>query len=211
MKHYKPLTQINTMTQQVKPTFHPVHACNNGKFNTASGKIIDLKNPSEDSIDIDDIANALSKICRFGGNTNQFYSVAQHSVLVSKLVDPEFAKEALLHDASEAYLGDVIKPLKVMLGTAYDSLEKNFETVIAHRFNLRQTPQIKAAIKVADMKAVELEHEAFQKGNFQPILNEMYKHGLHGGHITWSCNEAKHIFKAHYNLLFVPNWDKIQL
>lgn len=199
------------MSETTTPTFHPVHACNNGKFNTASGRIVDLKNPSEDNICIDDIANALSKICRFGGNTNKFYSVAQHSVLVSKLVDPEFAKEALLHDASEAYLGDVIKPLKVILGHAYDSLEKNFEKVIAHKFNLRQTPQIKAAIKRADMHAVELEHEAFQKGNFKPLLLALAANGLHGGHITWSCNEAKHIFKAHYNLLFVPNWDKIQL
>jgi hypothetical protein len=208
MKHYDTIKHFNTMTQHVKTTFHPVHACNSGKFNTASGKIIDLKNPSEDSICIDDIANALSKICRFGGNTNQFYSVAQHSVLVSKLVDPEFAKEALLHDASEAYLGDVIKPLKVMIGNAYDLLEKNFETVIAHRFNLRQTPQIKAAIKVADMHALEIEHEAFQKGNFKPIILALAANGLHGGHLTWGCNEAKHIFKAHFSLLFTPEWDK---
>ena len=79
---------------------------------TYSGKKMDLLHPKVEDICIEDIAQALSMQCRFSGHCKKFYSVAQHSVFVSKLCDSKDALYGLLHDASEAYLVDIPKPLK---------------------------------------------------------------------------------------------------
>lgn len=84
-------------------------------FNTASGKKFFPLAPTPDQIDINDIAHALSQICRYGGHCKTFYSVAQHSVLVSRLVPSWAAKYGLLHDAAEAYVGDVVRPIKRLI------------------------------------------------------------------------------------------------
>jgi 5'-deoxynucleotidase YfbR-like HD superfamily hydrolase len=81
---------------------------------TLSGKRFDYINSTADDVDIEDIANALSNICRFAGHVPEFYSVAQHSVLCSQIVPPEFAFEALMHDAAEAYCQDIPQPLKLL-------------------------------------------------------------------------------------------------
>lgn len=103
---------------------------------TYTGKRLSYSNLTEDMIDIEDIAQALSMTVRFNGHCSRFYSVAEHSVLVSHLVDPEHAKEGLMHDASEAYLGDVTKPLKQLLPD-YQLIEEKFEKVIARKFQLK--------------------------------------------------------------------------
>ncbi|EIP2356414.1 HD family hydrolase, partial [Shigella flexneri] len=74
---------------------------------TLTGKKFNYINSTIDDIYIEDIAGALSNICRFAGHLPDFYSVAQHSVLCSQLVAPEFAFEALMHDATEAYCQDI--------------------------------------------------------------------------------------------------------
>lgn len=102
---------------------------------TASGKHFDLIDPQPDMVEILDIASALSNICRFSGHCRLFYSVAQHSVIASQIVAPEFAAEALFHDASEAYLGDVTRPLKQLLPD-YRQIEQRVEAVIRERFGL---------------------------------------------------------------------------
>lgn len=137
-----------------------INASHLGKFNTASGIMIDLLNPTTDMIQIEDIAQALSNYCRFGGHTRDFYSVAQHSVLVCDLA-PEWLKlEALMHDAAEAYLGDVIKPIKILLGDVYAELEARFMKVIAQRFRLDHGKL--AEVKQYDIEALELEHRYLQ-------------------------------------------------
>lgn len=111
---------------------------------TVSGRRFHILRPEPSEVDIGDIAHALSMICRFGGHTVAFYSVAEHSVRVSRCMDdrPEFDRAdklgALLHDASEAYLGDVIWPLKrsgAMSG--YRHIEERVERVVAQAFRLR--------------------------------------------------------------------------
>jgi len=68
--------------------------------------------PKSEEVDIKDIALSLAFQCRFNGHSNYFYSIAQHSVIVSKIVSKDQASAALLHDAAETYIGDMVSPLK---------------------------------------------------------------------------------------------------
>lgn len=105
---------------------------------TFSGKPFWPFDPRPDEIDLEDIAHALSNLCRFSGHVRTFYSVAEHSVWVSSLVDPEYAKWGLLHDATEAYLVDLPRPLKRhgLMGRLYRETEDRLMEVIAARFDL---------------------------------------------------------------------------
>lgn len=102
---------------------------------THSGKRFDLLEPTPEMVNIHDIAHALSNLCRFNGHVRQFYSVAQHSVLVSNLVGDEYALCALLHDATEAYVGDVTRPLKQLL-PSYSDIEQRVWIAVADKFRL---------------------------------------------------------------------------
>src|SRR4051794_32839296 len=79
-----------------------------------SGAWFDLSDPSSSAFTIDDVAQGLANICRYAGHCTSFYSVAEHSLLVSETAHG-FEFEGLLHDAAEAFLGDVTGPLKQML------------------------------------------------------------------------------------------------
>ena len=121
---------------------------------TSSGLPFWPSSPTPPDVRIKDIANHLSRLCRFNGALRDgvaIYSVAQHSVLVSWNVPPEFVLEGLLHDAAEAYIGDRIKPLKVMM-PGYDAFEDQIERVIRARFGL--LPHKPQAVKDADYRAV---------------------------------------------------------
>jgi hypothetical protein len=97
-----------------------------------------------------DIAQALSNLCRYAGHTNRFYSVAEHSVLLShQFGDPELAMVALLHDATEAYCVDIPRPLKRMLPD-YTKYEEGLWRVIARAFDL--PPEIPAAVHEMDTR-----------------------------------------------------------
>lgn len=104
---------------------------------TFSGKRFYPLDPAVEDISIMDIAHGLSNVCRYGGQCKEFYSVAQHSVLVSRVVSPENARWGLLHDASEAYIGDIIAPLKATPQyESYREVEANLMRAICERFNL---------------------------------------------------------------------------
>ena len=98
-------------------------------------RFFDILKPEEHDYDIDCIATALSNICRYTGHVDKFYSVAEHSVLVSKLVPEKYALEGLLHDASEAFLGDVSSPLKKLLPD-YKRIENNVQKAMADFYGL---------------------------------------------------------------------------
>jgi len=173
-----------------------------GCISTITGRKIDLRNPQPKDISRRDIAAALSKICRFGGQCNEFYSVAQHSILVAHLVPPVFQRYALLHDASEAYLGDVIKPLKVMLGKVYSDLEAGFlNAILQHFFVDHNYEAAISEIKRADVLALQIEDEAFRQGDpkrfryYYDKFNLLYTDPQLG----WPPYLAETLFLKYYN------------
>ena len=122
-----------------------------------SGGYFDFEYPEASVITILDIAHALSNICRFTGHTSRFYSVAEHSVLCSYLVPPEDAFAALMHDAAEAVLSDVSKPLKSLLPD-YQRIEARVEAAIFAQWGL--PANVPASVKRADMQMLGIEQRA---------------------------------------------------
>lgn len=114
---------------------------------TFTGRFVNVFNPEPYTIEIRDIAHALSNLCRFGGHTRVFYSVAQHCVQCAGLVRSRYKLQALLHDAAEAYLIDVPKPLKYRY-PGYEEMENKVMTVIARKYRF-QYP-VAAEVKDAD-------------------------------------------------------------
>lgn len=100
---------------------------------TYSGIYMNVFEPTLDMICIEDIAHALSMQCRFGGHLQTFFSVAQHSLNCSYLVDEKYKLPALLHDASEAYLLDIPRPIKNRLSN-YKEIEDTLMILIAEKF-----------------------------------------------------------------------------
>jgi hypothetical protein len=104
--------------------------------------------PRSHEVFIEDIAHGLSMICRFGGHCRRFYSVAEHSVLIARAAAPEHKLWALLHDASEAYIGDQIRPLKKHLA-GYREAEQKIMRAICVRFGLHL--DLPASVKALDL------------------------------------------------------------
>lgn len=125
-----------------------------GHILTHSGRYFSFADPGAHDYQISDIIWGLSHLCRFTGHFKKFYSVAQHSVIVSYMVPPQDAYEGLMHDASEAYLGDVSSPLKAMLPD-YKVIEHRTEEAIAKAFGLRYP--FPDSVKLADMRVLSTE------------------------------------------------------
>lgn len=176
-----------------------VHKTDEGLFNTASGILISLHDPKPEDISIEDIALALSKICRFGGNIQKFYSVAQHSVMVAIMAPPELRQAALLHDAAEAYLGDVIKPLKHILEPVYDPIEKKFEKVIFEKFNVPINHL--ELIKYYDMNALSHEHNYFREIDRNYFI-DFWDYLTPSSDICLNHKEAYQLFINYYYKIF---------
>ena len=126
-----------------------------------SGRRLDLLDPSPFDIEIEDIALGLARVARWNGQTigEHAFSVAQHSLVVEEIaahirpgLEPKWRLAALLHDASEYVIGDMISPFKSALGAGYKDFEARLEAAIHVRFQLPpKTPQtIKTLIKKAD-------------------------------------------------------------
>jgi hypothetical protein len=127
-----------------------------------SGRRLDLLDPSAVDIEIDDIAHGLARVARWNGQTrgDHAFSVAQHSLVVEQIagklepqLEPKWRLAALLHDAPEYVIGDMISPFKAALGVDYKDFEARLERAVHIRFGLPAlTPAaVKARIKQADL------------------------------------------------------------
>jgi len=133
-----------------------------------SGRRLDLLDPSPLDVEIEDIAHGLSRVARWNGQTSgsQPFSVAEHSLLVERLVVElkentpiKWRLAALLHDAPEYVIGDIIRPFKIVIGTQYKTVEAHLQAAIHIRFGLpAELPKpIQRLIKRADRIAAYLE------------------------------------------------------
>lgn len=154
-------------------------------INCHAGNVVNLNEPAIEDISIMDIAHALANLCRFGGHTKEFYSVAQHCCLVSYLAPAGLRKAALLHDASEAYLGDVVKPLKILLGIEYEVREIAFDLILKRKFDLCADAFLK--VKEYDARAFTLEYEYLIEHKEHTAFQKVFDH-------CWAPQEAKEIY-----------------
>lgn len=123
---------------------------------TFSGLAFDLAAPDPSMVAIKDIAQALSNQCRFAGHVKRFYSVAEHSLYVSRVVPRDLARLALLHDAAEAYSQDVTRPLKALIPD-FRALEHRIWGAVRLRLGLPET--LPGEIKEADLRMLATEAE----------------------------------------------------
>ena len=127
------------------------------KMITRSGIMFDLLNPKEEDINILDIIHSLSNTNRFAGHAN--YTVADHSVNVMyKVTGEEHKLAALLHDSAEAYVGDIIRPIKQMF-PEINTIERNIHRLIAKKYGAPE--KISQAVIDADNEMLELELDYF--------------------------------------------------
>lgn len=160
---------------------------------TYTGKRFDFQDLQESQICIEDIATALSRICRFNGHTTKFYSVAEHSVFMSYRVNRSIQREALMHDAAEAYIGDIVRPIKQHLASGLCDAEEQILKLIAKRFNLGYF-HLTDGIKHADLRMLETERR-------QLMNNE-------NGH-EWDCTIGVKPYMASYlgrTVMELPCW-----
>lgn len=127
-----------------------------GAIRTISGRYFTFSRPQDYKFDIEEVGHSLSNICRYTGHVREFYSVAQHSVLVSYCVPEPDVKTAFGHDFGESVLGDVSSPLKAQLED-YKAREYVVEKEIARQFGLifPHPPSVKSAdlrVMLAEMR-----------------------------------------------------------
>lgn len=150
-----------------------------------SGRRLDLLNPSPFDIEIEDIARGLARVARWNGQTigDHAFSVAEHSVIVEGLladINPNATAAdrltALLHDAAEYVIGDMISPFKNALGLDYKAFESRLEEAIHLRFGLpaKISPKLKRQIKQCDIYCAWF--EATQIAGFDPVEADKYFH-----------------------------------
>ncbi len=157
---------------------------------TYTGRRFYPLDPRPEEIDPEDIAHALSLLCRYGGHVDRFYSVAEHSLLVSDSVPSTYALHALLHDATEAYVVDVPRPLKRQL-TNYSEIEQRVWLAIAERFGIAS--EMPGQVKIADNRILIDERAALMPraerwgvdDHYNPLMVR-----IHG----WSPSIAEKLF-----------------
>ena len=157
---------------------------------TVSGKYVNVFEPDPDTLDINDIAHALAHQPRFGGHLPKFFSVAQHSFLCSLEAphNKELAFDLLMHDASEAYLIDLPRPIKVKI-LQYKEIEDNLMGVLAKKFGFNWP--MSGQVKVIDNWQLEREW------NDLMLNREVTSYRI----TPWAPQDAKEVFLNEFNRL----------
>ena len=153
--------------------------------------------PDPEMIRIEDIAHALSHLCRFTGHTREFYSVAQHSVYVSFLCPQEHKLWGLLHDATEAYINDLSSPVKAKLNQ-YKIVEKQLMRTVCDAFNLPHEEPL--SVKDADIVML---HKEMRELMPPRLIDDCQAHRAGFPIIPWSPHEAKTVFLSVFQRLTV--------
>ena len=179
-----------------------------------SGRRLDLLDPSPLDIEIEDIAHGLARVARWNGQTvgEHGFSVAQHSVVVEQIarhlepaLEPRWRLAAMLHDAPEYVIGDMISPFKAALGMDYRAFEDRLEAAIHRRFGLpaKVPAAVKALLKKADLASAYF--EATQLAGFAldeaAVLFGRPPAGLILGLEPWPAPEAQRRYVAHVDSL----------
>lgn len=172
-----------------------------GWIQTFTGRAFYPLDPRVEDVDIIDIAHALSHQCRFAGHVSRFYSVAEHCVLMSRAVAPEYALWALLHDASEAYLVDVPRPVKGAL-VGYRDAEARVMAAICARFGL--SPDMPDEVARADHRI--LTDEMRQAMCAPPMRWETETEPLGVALEFWFPGMAKRMFLERFAYLRSPHF-----
>lgn len=166
-----------------------------------SGRKFYPLDPKVEDIYISDIAHALSNLCRYGGHCNKFYSVAEHSVHVATLCETFFNKsiafQGLLHDACEAYINDIPRPLKRNLPD-YLKVEEQIDKVILEAFGLTEFSK---EVKIVDNSILDLERKALMSRPPEPWNThwELPDNPPKGFRIWgWEPKEAEERFKQKF-------------
>ena len=173
------------------------------KIMLCNGTMFDLLNPGDSDYGIEEVAHALSNIARFNGHTEEFYSVAQHCVLMSHWIEPLYAREALLHDMQEAFVGDVATPLKLLIGDKYKELELGVQNSMCDKFAVSYWRVTSPPVKRADLKMLMTEKRDLMRGDTDwSILEGVEPYDEYEIH-PWSPSVAKRAFITRYNELTI--------
>lgn len=172
-----------------------------GWIQTFTGRKFYPLAPRIEDICIEDIAHALSNICRYGGHCNPRYSVAQHCCMVSDFL-PDFKLEGLLHDATEAYLGDVVKPIKHSSGmSGYRQAEHYLDALIHTAFNLDLSTEVAEFVKQYDTRALFTERKLLFKNPSPDWTQEVEPFPLTKKFCAWKPPAAKRQFLFRFRTL----------
>lgn len=140
---------------------------------TFSGLLLDLESPTPDQISIEDIAVGLAHTCRYSGQIKRFYSVAEHSVRVARLVQEaghdHLVLPALMHDAHEAYLGDLTSMTKALVGDPYHKLADQLDAVIGQQFGFDPALMHDPLVKEQDRMLLRMESRQLQHSEGQSL------------------------------------------
>ncbi len=181
------------------------HVRRGGWMQTFTGVSFYPLDPRAADISIEDVANGLANCCRYAGQCKRFYSVAEHCVTVSHHVPKQYAREGLLHDLSEAYLGDMVRPLKhTDAMKEFRKAEAAIEACAADAFALDTSPEAHAAVKLVDDRILIDEINQLQHTP-SAYLERMDTRGITALGVTikgWSPARAKRRFLARYAELF---------